>query len=146
MSQIAEKLAIVQQRIAEICHQCGRDPKSVRLLAVSKTKSIEAVREAIAAGQHHFGENYLQDALTKVPLAADVNWHFIGHIQSNKTRDIARYFNWVHTAASAKVLTRLNSARTEEQPNLQVMLQVNTSGEDGRAARAARCAIRPGGP
>ena len=105
------------------------------LLAVSKTKPPEAVRAAIAAGQHAFGENHLQDAMTKVEALAghDVSWHFIGAVQSNKTRPIAARFNWVHSIEREKIAARLSAQRPADREPLDVCIEVNVSGEESKS-------------
>ena len=127
MSTIAENIAKVAARIREAAQAAGRDPATVGLLAVSKTKPAAAVREAHAAGLRDFGENYLQEALGKQAELADLplNWHFIGPIQSNKTRPIAEHFQWVHSVDRLKIAQRLN-----------VCLQVNVSGEASKSGCA----------
>jgi len=117
--------------MAEACRAARRPPKSVRLLAVSKTFPAEAVRAAHAAGQTAFGESYLQEALAKQAALADLalEWHFIGPIQSNKTRPIAEHFAWVHGVDRLKVAQRLSEARPAGLPALNVCIQVNVSGE-----------------
>ena len=117
----------------------GRDPMQVQLLAVSKTFPAAHVLEAIAAGQHAFGENYLQEALDKIAdikaalPSAPVEWHFIGPIQSNKTRSIAASFDWVHTVERLKVAERLSAQRPAGLPPLNVCIQVNISGEASKS-------------
>lgn len=130
-SRIAERLAQVKQRIAAIARSCDRDPNAVRLVAVSKTRPATEILEAFQAGQDAFGENYLQDALPKIEALQTypLEWHFIGRIQSNKTRDIAAHFHWVHTLSSFKHARRLNDQRPAELPPLQACIQVNVSGE-----------------
>ena len=105
------------------------------LLAVSKTKPPEAVRAAIAAGQHAFGENHLQDAMTKVEALAghNVSWHFIGAVQSNKTRPIATHFNWVHSIEREKTAARLSAQRPADREPLDVCIEVNVSGEESKS-------------
>lgn len=107
------------------------------LLAVSKTFPAVTIREAVAAGQHRFGENYVQEALDKMAQLADlrsqIEWHMIGPIQSNKTRAVAEHFDWVHTVDRLKIAQRLNDQRPPELPPLQVCIQVNTSGEDSKS-------------
>jgi pyridoxal phosphate enzyme (YggS family) len=109
----------------------------VALLAVSKTFPAVTIREAVAAGQHRFGENYVQEALDKMAQLADlrsqIEWHMIGPIQSNKTRPVAEHFDWVHTVDRLKIAQRLNDQRPPELPPLQVCIQVNTSGEDSKS-------------
>ena len=136
MSSIRININRLQERINQACELDLRKPESVRLLAVSKTKPVMMVEQAIAAGQLDFGENYLQDALTKIYAFPDASWHFIGAIQSNKTRDIAAHFDWVHTVSSVKVARRLDAQRPDEAQPLNVLLQVNINNEQGKAGVA----------
>lgn len=110
------------------------------LLAVSKTFPAVTIREALAAGQHRFGENYVQEALDKMAELADlreqIEWHMIGPIQSNKTRAVAEHFDWVHTVDRLKIAQRLSEQRPAHLPPLQVCIQVNTSGEDSKSGVA----------
>ena len=128
-------LNAVRARIRECERRYRREPGSVTLLAVSKTKPPEAVRAAIAAGQHAFGENHLQDAMTKVEALAghDVSWHFIGTVQSNKTRPIAAHFNWVHSIEREKIAARLSAQRPADREPLDVCIEVNVSGEESKS-------------
>jgi len=128
---IADRLARVRERISALEARHGRPPGSVRLLAVTKTKPPEAVRAAYDAGQRAFGENQLQDALPKLEALAglDVEWHFIGPVQSNKTRAIARHFAWVHGLDREKIARRLAAQRPPSLPPLEACIQVNVSGE-----------------
>jgi hypothetical protein len=130
MTTIASNLQSVRQRIAAACAAAGRDVTEVTLLAVSKTFGPEAVREAHAAGQTAFGENYIQEAVEKMALLADLplEWHCIGPIQSNKTRLVAQHFHWAHTVDRAKIAQRLSEQRPEQLPPLQVCIQVNIDG------------------
>lgn len=139
MNQIPERLATVRQRIARAAGRCGRDPKDIELLAVSKTKPIEAIRSAIAAGQRAFGENYLQDALPKIAALADedLDWHFIGRLQSNKTAEISAHFDWVHGLEKLKHAERLSRQRPPGLGPLQVCLQVNLCGETSKGGVTA---------
>ena len=135
MSDITHDIQVVRDRIGELERRYQRTPGSVRLLAVSKTKSPAAVLEAHAAGQQDFGENQLQDALTKLddlPSTA-INWHFIGPVQSNKTRPIAARFNWVHSIDRLKIAERLNGQRPIGLAPLNVCIQVNLSGEHSKS-------------
>ena len=127
---IADKLQTVRQRIEAACAAAGRDPAGVTLLAVSKTFGPDAVRAAHAAGQTHFGENYLQEAVDKMAALADLPlvWHCIGPIQSNKTRLVAEHFDWAHTVDRLKIAQRLAEQRPAHLPPLQVCLQVNIDG------------------
>jgi len=134
MSEIADRLAAVRSRIATAAQLCGRSPDQITLLAVSKTKPMTAIQEAIAAGQQHFGENYLQEALAKIEAFADQDliWHYIGRLQSNKTRMIARHFDWVHGLADAGHAKRLATQRPSEMSTLNICIQVNISGESSK--------------
>ncbi len=130
MSPIAENLQTVRARIASACAAAGRPAGAVRLLAVSKTFPAEAVREAHAAGQCAFGENYIQEGVDKIAALRDLalEWHCIGPIQSNKTRLVAGHFDWVHSVDRLKIAQRLSAQRPEGLAPLQVCLQVNTDG------------------
>jgi pyridoxal phosphate enzyme (YggS family) len=134
MTTTASALQAVTRRVARAAAEAGRPAEDIRLLAVSKTFSAEAVREAWAAGQHAFGESYLQEALAKMEALRDLplEWHFIGPIQSNKTRPIAEHFAWVHSVDRPKIADRLSAARPAGLPDLQVCLQVNVSNEPSK--------------
>lgn len=140
MSSVEAKLQQVRTRIATACETSQRPVQSVTLLAVTKTFGPQAVREALAAGQHAFGENYVQEALEKIESLVDVRdsleWHLIGPLQSNKTRVVAAHFDWVHTIDRLKLAERLSVQRPEHLPPLQVCLQVNVSGEDSKSGVA----------
>ena len=133
MTTIADQLQHVRARMAQACAQAGRDPATVRLLAVSKTFGADAVQAAAAAGQTAFGENYVQEGVDKVLAlrAAGVDgleWHCIGPLQSNKTRPVAEHFDWVHTIDRLKIAQRLSEQRPADLPPLQVCVQVNVDG------------------
>ncbi|HEY2023414.1 YggS family pyridoxal phosphate-dependent enzyme [Paraburkholderia sp.] len=134
---LAHHLAEVQQRIAKAAQAAGRDPHAVTLLAVSKTFPADAVRAAHAAGQPAFGENYVQESLDKIQALADLRaslaWHFIGPLQSNKTRPVAENFDWVHSVDRLKIAQRLSEQRPDHLPPLNVCLQVNVSGEASKS-------------
>lgn len=132
---VCERLERTRQRIAEAERNFGRVAGSVELLAVSKTKSATLIRAAYACGQRRFGESYAQEALTKMQALRDldIEWHFIGPIQSNKTRDIANHFAWAHSVDRLKVALRLNDQRPQGLPPLQCCLQVNISGEASKS-------------
>ncbi|GAB3455423.1 YggS family pyridoxal phosphate-dependent enzyme [Massilia terrae] len=142
MSTISSKLHDVEATIRAAAEGAGRAPGSVRLLAVSKTFGADAVLEAMHAGQHAFGENYLQEALDKIEAVAQaapgelVEWHFIGPIQSNKTRPIATHFAWVHSVDRLKIAQRLSEQRPPELGPLNICLQVNVSGEASKSGIA----------
>jgi hypothetical protein len=135
MSTIAENIAKVGARIREAAQASGRDCASIGLLAVSKTKPATAIRQAHAAGLQDFGENYLQEALEKQLDLRDLPliWHFIGPIQSNKTRAIAEQFDWVHSVERLKIAERLSTQRPAHLPALNICLQVNVSGEASKS-------------
>jgi pyridoxal phosphate enzyme (YggS family) len=142
MSTIVQNLQAVKAAIGAAATAAGRSPSSVQLLAVSKTFPPEAVLEALGAGQRAFGENYLQEGLDKIAAVAasapgaTVEWHFIGPIQSNKTRPIAASFAWVHTVERLKIAQRLSEQRPAELGPLNICLQVNVSGEASKSGVA----------
>jgi pyridoxal phosphate enzyme (YggS family) len=137
MATITHKLHDVRRRISQACSDAGRPESAVTLLAVSKTFPAEAVREAHAAGQTAFGENYVQEALDKISALADLRptlqWHLIGPLQSNKTRVVAEAFDWVQSVDRLKIAQRLSEQRPAHLPPLQVCIQVNSSGEDSKS-------------
>ncbi|MEE4192534.1 MAG: YggS family pyridoxal phosphate-dependent enzyme [Halieaceae bacterium] len=132
---IAKNIAKLKSRIRNASQNCGRDPGAITLLAVAKTKPAEAVREAAAAGLSDVGENYLQEALDKMASLSDLDltWHFIGPLQSNKTRPVAEHFDWVHSVDRLKIARRLSEQRPASLPPLNLCLQVNISGEESKA-------------
>lgn len=133
MTEIERNLKALHVQMTDACNSAGRDPASVQLLAVSKTRNLEEIKLAIEAGQGHFGENYLQEAVPKVTAETRPVWHFIGAIQSNKTREIANHFDWVHSVGSARVARRLSEQRGAERAPIKVMLQINLSGEQSKS-------------
>ncbi len=135
MSTIAENIAKVGARIREAAQASQRNFADIGLLAVSKTKPADSIREAHAAGLRDFGENYLQEALEKQTALSDLPliWHFIGPIQSNKTRPIAEHFDWVHSVDRLKIAQRLSDQRPAHLAPLNICLQVNVSGEDSKS-------------
>ena len=135
MSTIADNIGQVSQRIRAAADAVQRDASSIHLLAVSKTKPAQAVREAYAAGMCDFGENYLQEACGKQAELTDLplSWHFIGPIQSNKTRAIAENFAWVHSVDRLKIAQRLSEQRPADLPPLNICIQVNVSGEASKS-------------
>jgi pyridoxal phosphate enzyme (YggS family) len=126
-----DRLASVLARIEQACGRAGRDPAAVTLLAVSKQQPVDVVRAAADAGQRHFGENYVQEALAKIGALRDrpLAWHFIGQLQSNKTRDVAESFQWVHTVDRARIAERLSAQRPHYAGPLDVLLQVKLDDE-----------------
>ena len=132
---IADNIARVRAQIEAACQSSGHESSSVHLLAVSKTWGADAVRQAHAAGQTAFGENYIQEAVDKITALRDLplEWHCIGPIQSNKTRLVAEHFDWVHSVDRLKIAQRLSEQRPAELPPLQVCIQVNVDGGDNKS-------------
>ena len=134
---IADRLSIAQSRINQAAQKCSRMPNEIKLLAVSKTKPNSDIIEAYYAGQRLFGENYVQEGEQKIiELSAnfpDIEWHFIGPLQSNKTKVVAEHFDWMHTLSREKIAQRLNDQRPPEKAPLQVCIQVNISQEDTKS-------------
>lgn len=135
MKNIDDRLTQVKQQISELEQKYHRQAGSVSLLAVSKRKPADMIETAITAGQLDFGENYLQEALEKISAInhANVHWHFIGPIQSNKTREIAEHFHWAHTIDRLKIAKRLSEQRPQELPPLNVCIQLNISEEESKS-------------
>src|SRR5471032_242544 len=137
---IEQNLQNVREKIAAAAQLCGRSSEEITLLAVSKTKPASAVEEAIAAGQLAFGENYVQEGVDKIAHFAGhqpaLTWHFIGPLQSNKSRLVAENFDWCHTVDRLKIAQRLNEQRPENLPPLQVLIQVNISDEASKSGIA----------
>jgi pyridoxal phosphate enzyme (YggS family) len=138
MTTIHANLQAVKDRIATACAAAQRDPATVTLLAVSKTWPAACIREAAATNQRAFGENYVQEALAKQAELADLDlqWHFIGPLQSNKTRSVAEHFSWVHSVERLKIATRLSEQRPADLSPLNVCVQVNVSGEASKSGCA----------
>lgn len=135
MQNIVENLSLVHAQIEKACSASERPAKEVRLLCVSKTKPMEMIKAAYEAGERHFGESYALEAVEKITALkdagySDILWHFIGPIQSNKTKHIAAHFDVVESVERAKILERLNAQRPDELPPLKVLLQVNISHEE----------------
>lgn len=135
MTSISANLQAVKSRIFAACEAAGRDPGEVTLLAVSKTWPADAVRQAAGCGQRAFGENYVQEAVAKAAALAGLGleWHFIGPLQSNKTRPVAEAFAWVHSIDRLKLAERLSAQRPAGMAPLQVCVQVNVSGEASKS-------------
>lgn len=133
MTTIADRLAAAQHRIAQAAQKCARSPEQIRLLAVSKTKPVADIIEAYQAGQRCFGENYVQEGAFKINALKhdypDIEWHFIGPLQSNKTNLVAQHFDWMHTVARDKIAQRLNEQRPSGLAPLNVCIQINISDE-----------------
>ena len=138
MSAIASNLQAVRARIVKAANAAGRPPAAVELLAVSKTWPVECVIAAARAGQRAFGENYVQEGVDKALATVDLDltWHFIGPLQSNKTRLVAEHFAWVHSLDRLKIAERLSAQRPAGLPPLQVCVQVNVSGEASKSGCA----------
>ena len=136
MIDITYNLAIIKQQIFQACQQSNRSIDEVILLAVSKTKPINLIEQAYQAGQHEFGESYVQEAIDKISALthlSQLKWHFIGPIQSNKTKLIATHFSWVHSVDRIKIAARLNEHSSGQDNSLNVCLQVNISGETSKS-------------
>ena len=138
MNDIAHNLAQVREKISAAAARCGRDSEEVTLLAVSKTKPASAVEEAVASGQRAFGENYVQEGVEKIlhfreKGVTSLQWHFIGPLQSNKSRLVAEHFDWCHTVDRLKIATRLSEQRPPEMPPLNVLIQINISDEQSKS-------------
>ncbi len=135
MDTIEKRLQAVKSRIAAACAAAGRDPRDIVLVAVGKTFPADDLRAAHAAGQRDFGENQVQEALAKIERLRLLGlvWHFIGPVQSNKTRPVAEHFDWVHSVDRLKVAERLSAQRPEALPPLQACVQVNVSGEASKS-------------
>ena len=140
MATIASNIQQVRTQMATACAEAGRPAQSVTLLVVGKTFPPAALREAFAAGERHFAENYVQEALAKIEALADlrpqITWHLIGPLQSNKTREVAARFDWVHTVDRLKIAQRLSAQRPPGLAPLNVCLQVNISGEASKSGLA----------
>jgi pyridoxal phosphate enzyme (YggS family) len=139
VAPISARLTQVRQQIASCAYSCDRSPEDITLIAVSKTKPVTDIIAAYDAGQRTFGVNYLQEAEAKITMLADydIEWHFIGRIQSNKTASISRYFDWVHTVGSLKHAHRLNEQRPQALPPLNICIQLNLSGESSKSGISA---------
>ncbi len=131
MLNIQKNISNIKKQLSTLAIYYHRNPSDIRLIAVSKNQSIAHIQQAIAAGQLEFGESYLQEALPKITLLnnAAIQWHFIGPLQSNKTKKIAEHFSWVHSVASLKVAKRLNDQRPAELAPLNICLEINISNE-----------------
>ncbi|HEY1289410.1 MAG TPA: YggS family pyridoxal phosphate-dependent enzyme [Burkholderiales bacterium] len=138
MATILENVQGVKARIARAARAAGRDPESVTLLAVSKTHAATRIAEARAAGLHAFGENYVQEALRKMQLVPGVEWHLVGTLQSNKSRIAAERFDWVQTVDRVKLANRLSEQRPAQLPALNVLIEVNISGEASKSGVAVK--------
>ncbi|KYO07592.1 YggS family pyridoxal phosphate-dependent enzyme [Enterobacter ludwigii] len=141
MNDIAHNLAQVRDKISAAAIRCGRASEEITLLAVSKTKPASAIADAIEAGQHAFGENYVQEGVDKIRFfqeqgKTDLQWHFIGPLQSNKSRLVAEHFDWCHTIDRLRIASRLNDQRPEALPPLNVLIQVNISDENSKSGIA----------
>ncbi len=144
MIGVTENLAKTNALVTKLCHDYERDAGAVRLIAVSKKHSAEAIAAVAACGQHDIGENFVTEALDKRAALADIaslNWHFIGALQSNKTRSVAENFDWVHTIDRLKIAERLNAQRPHHAAPLKVLIQINIDGETSKSGIAQDAAI-----
>ena len=135
MIGVTENLKLISDLLRKSALDAGRDPASVRLLAVSKKQPLAKIHEAVAAGQRDFGENFVQEGIEKIEALGDqkLTWHFIGHLQSNKTRAVAEYFDWVHTIDKLKTARRLSEQRPDGLKPLNICLQINVDDEDSKS-------------
>ena len=138
MIGVTENLALISDLLRQAAIEAGRAPTDIRLLAVSKKQPLENIREAAAAGQRDFGENFVQEGVEKIEALSnlDLTWHFIGHLQSNKTRVVAEYFDWVHTIDKLKTARRLNDQRPPGRLPLNICIQVNVDDETSKSGVA----------
>jgi pyridoxal phosphate enzyme (YggS family) len=137
--RVTENFRKIQDLLAEAAVQAGRDPQTVKLLAASKSRAAETVLLAAQCGQRDFGENFVQEGIDKITATAgnDLVWHFIGQLQSNKTRPVAEHFDWVHTIDRIKIAERLDKQRPHFAPSLNVCIQVNVDNEAGKGGVTA---------
>ena len=134
MKTIAERFREIRERIERAAEKAGRDPAAIRLIAVSKTKPVSMIREAVAAGVTDLGENYIQEAREKIPqIAGPVHWHFIGHLQKNKAKYAAALFEWVHTIDRVEIADALNRRAGMEGRTLKVLIEVNVGRETSKS-------------
>ncbi len=135
MIRVTENFRKTQDLLAKAALHAGREPESIHLLAVSKRKPIEAIQDALSAGQRDFGENFVQEGLQKIEKMGgeDIIWHFIGHLQTNKTRPVAEHFHWVHTVDRLKIAARLSQQRPHYAADLNVCIQVNVDREEAKS-------------
>jgi pyridoxal phosphate enzyme (YggS family) len=137
--RVTENLRVIRDLLAKASNDAGRGAADVKLLAVSKKQPVSAVLAAAEAGQRDFGENFVQEGLEKIAAAGrdDLIWHFIGHLQTNKTKAVAGHFSWVHTVDRLKTAERLSKQRPEELGDLNICLQVNIDNEAGKSGLRA---------
>ncbi len=138
MIRVTENLAYIRDLLAKAAADAGRETDSIRLLAVSKKQPVSLVLAAVAAGQRDFGENFVQEGLEKIAGTRrdDLSWHYIGHLQSNKTQAVADHFDWVHTVDRFKIAERLSNQRPKQMCDLNICLQVNIDNEPGKSGIA----------
>ncbi len=139
MIRVTENLRVIRDLLAKASNDAGRSDLAVKLLAVSKKQPVSAVLAAAEAGQRDFGENFVQEGLDKIAAAGrdDLIWHFVGHLQTNKTRAVAGHFDWVHTVDRLKTAQRLSQQRPDRMSDLNICLQVNIDNEAGKSGVAA---------
>ena len=138
MIRVTENLGVIRELLAAACRDAGRGGDPVRLLAVSKMQPVTGVLAAAEAGQRDFGENFVQEGIDKMAASGrnDLVWHFIGHLQSNKTRPVATHFHWVHTVDRFKIAERLSEQRPADRADLNICLQVNVDNQAGKSGIA----------
>jgi pyridoxal phosphate enzyme (YggS family) len=142
MSQLAENLQAVRLRIGQACQRAGRDPATVQLLAVTKTVPLERLREALAAGLSHLGENYIQEAQPKIEALPQAIWHFIGHLQRNKAKAALRLFSMIETVDSLSLAAELNRLALQAGKTLEILIQINEAAEASKSGLAPEEARR----
>lgn len=143
MANIENNTTSVQRRLQQAARDAGRNPEDILLLAVSKTRTSAQVRTAMESGLSSFGENYLQEAVEKIAQLSNsaISWHFIGPLQSNKSRQVAEHFDWVHTVDRLKIAKRLSDQRAPDMPALNVCLQINIDNESSKSGLSPEQAI-----
>ena len=144
MNNVHDNLLVIKNKIQKIALECERDPNTIELIAVSKTKPVTQITEAINAGQFSFGENYVQEGVEKIHYFKQMmpdtplTWHFIGPLQSNKSKLVAENFDWMHTIDRFKIAQRLNDQRPADKAKLNILIQVNISQESSKSGVAAQ--------
>lgn len=141
-TDISSNVSLIRQRIGAACSRCGRDPQSVRLMAVSKTVAPERIRQALDAGVTLLGENYVQEAREKIPSIGHVaEWHMIGHLQTNKVKYVVNFFDWIHSVDRLELARELDKRAGQHNRRLNVLIEVNVSGEESKSGIEATQAL-----
>jgi len=141
-TDISSNVSLIRQRMGVACARCGRDPQSVKLMAVSKTVAPERIRQALAAGVTLLGENYVQEAREKIPTIGHVaEWHMIGHLQTNKVKFVVNLFDWIHSVDRLELARELDKRAGQNNRRLNVLIEVNVSGEESKSGIEATQAL-----